>query len=94
MVDHTQILKMAFHKVLFSRAGYGTTAGLVVDTARYDVRDVAVISRLFPISAAAYMRTYHVSPAFETWMAAFEYVFPVTVEGLPAGNDAIDQVRR
>ena len=72
---------MAFHKVLFSRAGYGTTAGLVLDTDRHDVRNMAEVSRLFPTSEARYMRVYHISPAFDSWALAFGYSFPLTITG-------------
>jgi hypothetical protein len=75
------ILTMAFHKVLFSRSGHGTTAGLVVNSETVDIHDVAAVSRLFPYSAARFMRTYHVSPAFGSWAEAFDYVFPIDVEG-------------
>jgi hypothetical protein len=70
-----------FHKVIFTRSGFGSTAGLVLDGTKHDVRDVAAVSRLFPYSAAVYMRTYHVSPAYATWGEAFGHVFPFDVEG-------------
>lgn len=87
---------MAYHKVLFSRSGFGTTAGLVVDSGIVDIRDVSAVSRLFPYSAAPYMRTLHVSPAYATWDEAFAHVFDVTIEGklAPTQVSAIDQVRR
>lgn len=72
---------MAFHKVLFSRSGFGTTAGLIVDSARVNVRDMVAVSRLFPASAARYMRTYHVSPPYETADQAFAHVFQINIEG-------------
>ena len=71
-----------FHKVMFSRTGYGCTAGLIVK-ATAPVHDVVAMSRLFPYSAARYMGRLHVSPVFETWDEAFKYTFPVTIEGLP-----------
>lgn len=71
-----------FHKVIFTRTGHGATAGLIIDSTRVDPSDVVAVSRLFPWSAAPYMRTYHVSPPFETWAEAFAYVFPMTSEGL------------
>ena len=72
---------MPFHKVLFSRSGFGTTAGLVVDSNLVDVRDVVAVSRVFPRSAAPYMRTCHVSPAYPSWDLAFAHVFPINIEG-------------
>ena len=74
---------MAFYKVMFSRTGYGTTAGLVIADSRIDPSDIVAVSCLFPTSAAAYMRHYHVSPAYATWDEAFAHVFNVTIEGLP-----------
>lgn len=73
---------MAYHKVLFSRSGYGTTAGLVIDTDKIDPADIQAVSRLFPASEARLMRTYHVSPAYLTWAEAFAHVFPCTIEGI------------
>lgn len=70
-----------FHKVMFSRSGHGTSAGLVVDTNKIDPADMSAVSRLFPYSEARFMRTYHVSPAFGTFAEAFAYVFPVDIEG-------------
>jgi hypothetical protein len=70
-----------FHKVMFTRSGFGSTAGLVVDADTHDVRDMAAISRLFPYSEAPKMRAYHVSPAFDTFDDAFAYVFPLDIEG-------------
>ncbi len=74
---------MAYHKVLFSRSGYGTTAGIVIDASKVDPADMTAVSRLFPISAAVYMRRYHVSPAYTTFDEAFAHVFDIDVEGNP-----------
>jgi hypothetical protein len=72
---------MAYHKVRFvGRAG--ATAGLVVNTADHDVRNVSAISRLYPVSEAGKMRRFQVSPAFETAREAFDFTFePVMVDG-------------
>lgn len=72
-----------FHKVLFTRSGYGSTAGLVIDDAKVNPRDMSAVSRLFPVNQAHLMRRYHVSPAFNTWDEAFAYVFPLDIEGNP-----------
>jgi hypothetical protein len=45
------------------------------------VRDMVAVSRLFPASAARYMRTYHVSPPYETADQAFAHVFQINIEG-------------
>lgn len=66
-----------FHKVMFSSSAHGTTAGLVVDTEKVDVQDVAAVSRLYPWSACRQMSRYHVSPAYVTWADAFAHVFDV-----------------
>lgn len=72
-----------FHKVLFTRSGYGCTAGLVIDASKIDPSDMATVSRLFPWTESRYMRTYHVSPAFGSAAEAFGYVFPFTMDGSP-----------
>ena len=84
---------MAFHKVLFSRSGYGTTAGLVLDTAKHDVRDMVSVSRLYPASESRYMRTYHVSPAYGTALEALSHEFPIDVEGNSTERHHIGEIR-
>ena len=70
-----------FHKVMFSSTANGSTAGLVVQSDRVNVRDASVVSRLYPYTEARKMATYHVSPAFDTFDQAFAYVFPMDAWG-------------
>ena len=74
-----------FFKVLFSRPGHGTTAGLVVDGAQRDVLDMSAVSRLYPASEARYMRRYHVSQPYQTQAEALRHVFALDVLGRPQG---------
>jgi hypothetical protein len=65
-----------FHKVRFTSPQYGHTAGLVLTAAQLKVRGFDP-SRLFPRSDWPKMRTLQVSPAFVSWLEAFDYRFPV-----------------
>ena len=80
---------MSFHKVLFSRSGHGTTAGLIVDSVTVNPFDAVEVSKLFPWSAARFMRTLHVSPPFDTQDAAFAFVFPIDIEGNPVPRETV-----
>lgn len=70
-----------FHKVIFTRSGFGSTSGLVIDSSKVDPFDMSAVSRLFPASEAVYMRTYHVSKGFQSFTEAFGHVFPMDMEG-------------
>jgi hypothetical protein len=82
-----------WHKVLFSRTGFGCTAGLLVNTDKVDVTDVVAVSRLFPYGEAFKMARYHVSPAYQTVEEALGHTFDLTVEGRPLRRPSATKAR-
>lgn len=63
-----------FRKFRFTN-GKEHTAALIMESAKLIKMPVTEVSRLFPYSEAPKMRTFEMSPAYETWEQAFEYQF-------------------
>lgn len=72
----TQIPPMnsSFRKFRFT-SNQGATAGLVIESDRFERLSVTDLSRFFPYSEARFMARLEVSPEFPAWEAAFNHVF-------------------
>jgi len=68
-------MKSTYRKVRFTSKANGSTAGLVIESDRFERMSITDFSRLFPYSEASKMRTLQVSPEFPTWEAAFDHSF-------------------
>lgn len=66
-------MKQGFRKIWFTSKA-GRTAGIVISEQTYHQRaSVESMSRLFPYTEARYMKTFRVSPRFDTFEEAFAY---------------------
>lgn len=67
-------MKSTYQKIRFT-SHHGSTAGLVVDSAKIEHSSVSELSRFFPHSEAPKMARIQVSPECHTWEDAFHFTF-------------------
>lgn len=63
-----------YKKVRFT-SREGSTAGLIFRSSEIQNKTVPDLSRFFPYSESRFMRKVQVSPEFDTWAEAFDFVF-------------------
>ena len=67
-------MKPTYQKIRFTSRN-GSTAGLVFDSFKIEHSSISELSRFFPYSEASKMARIQVSPEFNTWEEAFDFVF-------------------
>lgn len=67
-------MKSAYRKFRFT-SNAGATAGLVIESDRFERTSITDLSRFFPYSEARFMARLEVSPEYPTWEAAFNHTF-------------------
>lgn len=64
-----------FLKIRFTSPAQGSTAGLVLDTDKFNALSIQDISRMFPYSEALKMKRLQASRNYPTWVEAFAHEF-------------------
>jgi hypothetical protein len=70
----TKHMSTKYNKIRFTSKS-GSTAGLVIESAKLASMNIAEVSRLFPVREFPCMIRFECSPDMETWDSAFSYVF-------------------
>ncbi len=67
-------MKSTYRKFRFTSRN-GATAGLVIESDRFERMSITDLSRFFPYSEAQFMARLEVSPEYPTWEDAFNHSF-------------------
>ena len=67
-------MKKTYIKFRFS-SRQGCTAGLVIESDKFERLSITDLSRFFPYSEARFMRELEVSREFNSWREAFDFDF-------------------
>lgn len=67
-------MKTTYRKFRFT-SNAGSTAGLVIESDRFERTSITDLSRFFPYSEARFMARLEVSPEYPTWEDAFNHTF-------------------